>query len=96
MNKLLIILGIILVGLFMATIYTIALSRASRSVRGNDLGVSVMIFTSSTGAIITPSIVGLIAEKAGIQAGMGVVVVVTFMLLVAILVGIFAKTEEYV
>lgn len=89
-------IGIMGVGLFMATIYTTALALGTQSIKGNDLGVSTMIFTGSTGGIITPAVVGMVAENAGIQVGMGVVVLVTVLLLVTILFSVFSKggTEE--
>ena len=84
-------IGIMGVGLFMATIYTTALALGTQSIKGNDLGVSTMIFTGSTGGIITPAVVGMVAEKAGIQVGMGVVVLVTVLLLATILFSVFTK-----
>lgn len=91
-SELPIFIGIMGVGLFMATIYTSALALGTESIRGNDLGVSTMILIGSTGGIITPAVVGLVAEKAGIQTGMGVVVQVTAMLLGAIILSIRTNT----
>ena len=94
-SELLIFLGIMGVGLFMATIYTSALALGTAAIKGNDLGVSTMILVGSSGGIITPAVVGMVAERAGIQMGMGVVVLVTVLLLAAILVSVFSKgTEE--
>lgn len=90
-SELPIFLGIMGVGLFMATIYTSALALGTQTIKGNDLGVSTMIFIGSTGGIVTPAIVGMVAEKAGIQVGMGVVVAVTVMLLATILFSVFSK-----
>ena len=90
-SQLPIILGIIGVGLFQATIYTSAMALGTEAVRGNDLGVSWMILAGSAGGIITPATVGFVAQRAGIQAGMGVVVVMTFALLAPILVSVFTK-----
>ena len=88
-------IGIMGVGLFMATIYTSALALGTERIKGNDLGVSTMILVGSSGGIITPAVVGMVAEHAGIQTGMGVVVAVTALLLAAILVSVFSKgTEE--
>lgn len=92
-SELPIFIGIMGVGLFMATIYTYALAMGTEKIKGNDLGVSTMIFTGSVGGIITPAVVGMVAEQAGIQAGMGVVVAVTAMLLAAILLSVFVKSE---
>ena len=94
-SELPIFLGIMGVGLFMATIYTSALALGTAAIKGNDLGVSTMILVGSSGGIITPALVGMVAERAGIQMGMGVVVLVTVLLLAAILVSVFSKgTEE--
>ena len=88
-------LGIMGVGLFMATIYTSALALGTERIKGNDLGVSTMILVGTTGGIITPAVVGMVAEKAGIQMGMGVVVAVTALLLITIVISVFSKgTEE--
>ena len=89
-----ILVGIMGVGLFMATIYTSALTLGTASIKGNDLGVSTMILIGSAGGIITPAVVGVVAENAGIQMGMGVVVAVTVLLLITILVSVFSKGSE--
>ena len=93
-SELPIFLGIMGVGLFMATIYTSALNLGTQTIKGNDLGVSTMIFIASTGGIITPAFVGMVAEKAGIQVGMGVVVAVTVVLLATILFSVFSKDSN--
>lgn len=93
-SQLPIVLGIMGVGLFMATIYTSALALGTERIKGNDLGVSIMIFVGSAGGIITPALVGMVAENAGIQMGMGVVVAVTVLLLMAILFSVFSKNDE--
>ena len=85
-----IILGLMGVGAFMATIYPTAFAFGSDCIRGNDLGCSVMIFTGSVGGIITPFLVGQVAERAGIQAGMGVVAALTALLLVSIVLSVWS------
>ena len=87
-------IGIMGVGLFMATIYTTALALGTEKIRGNDLGVSNMVLIGSFGGIITPALVGMVAEQAGIQAGMGVVVCVTVLLLITILCSVFMKGDN--
>ena len=89
-----IIIGIAGVGLFMATIYTSAMALGTESVRGNDLGVSAMTLTGVAGGIITPAAVGFVAEHAGIQMGMGVVVGATVMLLIMILVSTVTSNAD--
>lgn len=84
----LIVLGLMGVGLFMATIYPTAFAFGSDCIRGNDLGCSVMIFAGSAGGILTPALVGLVAERAGIRAGMGLVAVCTALLLLSIVLSV--------
>lgn len=86
-----IVIGIIGVGLFQSTIYTSAMALGTEAVRGNDLGVSWMILAGSAGGILTPALVGFVAEWAGIRSGMAVVAGMTGALLVTILISVFAK-----
>jgi len=83
-----IILGLTGVGFFMATIYPTAFAFGSDCIKGNDLGCSIMIFTGSAGGIITPALVGFVAERAGIRAGMGLIVVYTALLLASIILSV--------
>ena len=85
-----IILGLMGVGAFMATIYPTAFAFGSDCVKGNDLGCSVMIFTGSAGGVITPALVGFVAEQAGIRAGMGLIATYTALLLLSILLSVYS------
>ena len=58
------------------------------------VGVSSMVLIGSTGGIITPAVVGMVAERAGIQTGMGVVAAVTVMLLGAIILSVRSSTAD--
>lgn len=93
-SELPIFIGVIGMGFFMATIYTSAMALGTERIKGNDLGVSTMTFVGSTGGIITPALVGMVAEKAGIQVGMGVVVAMTVLLLVTILISVFSGSSR--
>jgi len=85
-----IILGLAGVGFFMATIYPTAFAFGSDCIKGNDLGCSIMIFTGSAGGIITPALVGFVAERAGIRAGMGLMVGFTALLLLSIILSVIS------
>ncbi len=89
-----IIIGIIGVGFFMATIYPSATSLGVSSVKGNDIGISAMTLAGSIGGIITPAAVGFVAGKAGIQAGMGVVAITTILLLLTIMLAFFINKPK--
>lgn len=93
-NPVLIVLGLMGVGLFMATIYPTAFAFGSDCIRGNDLGCSIMIFTGSAGGILTPALVGLVAERAGIRAGMGLVAVFTALLLLSIVLSVVSVKKS--
>ena len=90
-----VILGLMGAGLFMATIYPTAFAFGSEYTKGNDLGNSIMILTGSAGGILTPSLVGFVAERAGnIRSGMAVVAVYTGLLLGCILLSIWSVEKE--
>ena len=89
-----IVAGITGVGLFMSTIYTCAFSFGSEAVKGNDLGCSLMLFSGSVGGIATPALVGLVAEKQGISAGMGLVAAYTGLLLLVIILSVSIKSGK--
>lgn len=80
-----VILGLVGVGLFMATIYPTAFAFGSDCIRGNDVGCSVMILTGSAGGVITPALVGFVAKQVSIRAGMGLIVAFTALLLLSII-----------
>lgn len=83
--------GLMGVGLFMATIYPSAFAFGSESIQGNDFGCSVMILCGSIGGVITPALVGFAAERAGIRAGMGLIVVYTALLFLSIFVSVLSE-----
>ena len=89
-----IILGLIGVGLFMATIYPTAFAFGSDCIKGNDLGCSIMIFTGSAGGILTPALVGFVAERAGIRMGMGLIVAYTALLLLSIVLSVASVSRD--
>ena len=92
-SELPIFIGIMGIGLFMATIYTCAMSQGIDGIRGNDLAVSTITLIGAAGGIVTPAVVGLVAERAGIQTGMGIVVAVTVILLAAIILSVRYSTD---
>lgn len=87
-------LGIIGLGLFMAGVYPTSFSFGSEHIKGNDLAISIMTLTGSAAGVITPALVGVIAQNAGIRAGMCVVVIITAMLLCSILLSVFLSSRK--
>lgn len=82
-------LSLLGVGVFMATIYPSAFDFGSQSVKGNDLGCSLIALIGTVGGILAPLLVGLVATRAGIRMGMAVVAGATLCLLGAILLSVF-------
>lgn len=90
-----VILGLMGSGLFMATIYPSAFALGSEYIKGNDLGNSIMILTGSAGGILTPALVGFVAERTGdIRSGMAVVAVYTGLLLGCILLSVWIVERD--
>lgn len=84
-----VIFGLIGSALFMATIFPTSFAFGSQYTRGNDLGSSIMTLTGSLGGIITPALVGFVAEGTGnIRSGMALVAVFVGLLLACILVSV--------
>lgn len=81
------------VGLFMATVYPTAFAFGSECVKGNDLGCSIMILTGTAGGILTPWLVGVVADRVDIRAGMAVVAVATILLLATIILSVVSTRK---
>lgn len=88
------VIGLMGVGLFMSTIYPSAFAFGSESIRGNDLGCSIMILCGSIGGVLTPALVGFVAEHSGIHAGMGLIVALTGLLLAAIVLSVVSARPQ--
>lgn len=76
--------------LFMATVYPTAFACGSSAVAGNDLGVAVMTMFGSFGGIITPYLIGILADARGIRSGMGLLLVYFLLLFAAVLAAALA------
>ena len=68
-------IGVMGFGYSMAGIYPTTVSSAGDIIKKYPLAWSVMLTTASMGSIIMPSIMGMVATKFGILAGMSTLVV---------------------
>lgn len=85
----LVILGIMGSGFFMATVFPTSFAFGSQYTKGNDLCSSILTLTGSLGGILTPALVGFVAERTGsIQSGMSLVAIFVGLLLTCILVSV--------
>ncbi len=89
-----IVLGLMGAALFMATIYPTVFALGNNAIRGNDLGCSVMLLIASAGGILTPALIGVVAENAGIRSGMGVVLVDITALLASIFISVLSVRKK--
>lgn len=89
-----IILGLAGAALFMATIYPTVFALGNSAIRGNDLGCSVMLLIASAGGILTPALIGMVAERAGIRSGMGVIVADILLLLISIFISVLSVQKK--
>ena len=91
----LIIIGIMCFGLSMAGIYPTTVSFAGGIINKYDMAWSFMLTFAGLGSIIMPSIIGKIAEVAGIEVGMSSIVMVVFIDLILIFtLGIYRSKIE--
>ena len=91
----LIIMGIMCFGLSMAGIYPTTVSFASTIINKYDMAWSFMLTFAGLGSIIMPSIIGKIAEVAGIGIGMSSIAIVVFIDLILIFsLAIYKRKRE--
>ena len=62
-------------GLFFAGIYPTSIANVGRVLKGSTTGTSMLLAIAALGGIITPKIVGLIADEKGMVAGIMILTV---------------------
>lgn len=67
-NLVIITIAIVGLGFFFAGIYPTSISSVGAVVKGDDTGMSMFLAMAALGGIITPQIVGIVADKAGLVA----------------------------
>ena len=85
-----IILGLAGAALFMATVYPTVFAFGNEAIAGNDLGCSTMLLIASAGGILTPALMGVVAEGAGIRSGMLLVAADVALLLCSIIISVLS------
>lgn len=85
-----IILSLAGAALCMATVYPTVFAFGNEAIAGNDLGCSTMLLIASAGGILTPALIGVVAEGAGIRFGMFLVAADVAALLCAIIISILS------
>lgn len=68
-------------GFFLSGIYPTCIANAGPMIKGSTLGISVLTAISAMGGIITPQIIGGIADRIGIVGSIGVLNINVFMVI---------------
>ena len=89
-----IILSLAGAALFMATVYPTVFAFGNEAIAGNDLGCSAILLIASAGGILTPTLIGVVAEFSGIRSGMFLVAVNVAALLCSIIVSVLSVRKE--
>lgn len=83
-NLVIITIAVAGLGFFFAGIYPTCIANACEFINGSTVGMSILLAISALGGIITPQIVGILADSIGISAAIG------FLIISILLMGIFA------
>ena len=78
------VLGIVGVGFSMAGLYPATIASAGMIIKKEPFALSFLITTAGLGAIIMPTIMGLVADNIGIAGGMGTLIITVLITLIFI------------
>ena len=79
-------LAVVGLGFFFAGIYPTGIANASECIKGSTFGMSLLLAIAALGGIITPQILGVVADAIGIVGAIGILTInVGAMMLLAIL-----------
>lgn len=87
------IIGLLGVGLSMAGIYPTALSTLNNKFNSSTIATGTCIASATIGGIIMPSIVGNVAERAGLSAGISTIGGALAVLIVLVIIRFFIREE---
>lgn len=74
-NLVVITAAIIGLGFFFAGIYPTCISNAGNAIKGSTMGMSMLLAMAAAGGIVTPQIVGVIADKIGMAGAIGILLI---------------------
>jgi len=93
-NIVVITISIIGLGFFMAGIYPTTVANVGSTIKAYPMAMSVLLTIAGIGAIAMPSIVGTVAEFAGIAGGMSLITVAVIIMFVFAVVNAVRKQSE--
>lgn len=92
-NLAVITISIIALGFFFAGIYPTGVSNAGSVIKGSDLGTSMLLAISALGGILTPQIVGSVADRIGLIGAIALLLVNMVAMIVLALVNMKVKKD---
>ncbi|MBO8437014.1 MAG: MFS transporter [Spirochaetes bacterium] len=85
-NPVVIVIAVLLVGVSMSGIYPTTLSTMEQKYNSSTVATGLCIGTATVGAIIMPSVVGTVAERAGIEGGVATISVALAIMVILMVV----------
>ncbi len=92
-NLAVITVSILGLGFFFAGIYPTTVSNCKSAIYGSDLGVSMLLAVAAAGGIITPQIVGAVADKTGLAGAISLLAVNVLVMIVLSLMNLCKKEK---
>lgn len=93
-NLVVITISIIGLGFFLAGIYPTGVSNARNAIKGSDFGTSMFLAISALGGIITPQIVGSVADKIGLVGAIMTLLVNAIMMITLSIMNLKLKENK--
>lgn len=90
-NLNLVTVSILGLGFFFAGIYPTVVANAGKAIRGSDFGTSMLLAIAALGGIITPQIVGFVADKTGLAGAISLLVINVVVMLVLAFINLVEK-----
>ena len=84
-------ISVIGIGFFFAGIYPTTVANVGSILKGSSKATAVLLASGSFGGIVTPVLLGVVAEKINLRAGMGVIIASVMLMLCAAAILQFKK-----
>ena len=90
-TEIIVTISVIGIGFFFAGVYPTTVANVGAILKGSRKAMAALLAISSLGGILTPAILGVVAEKISLEAGMGLIVATVVLMLAAAAVLQFKK-----
>jgi hypothetical protein len=90
-TEMIVTISVIGIGFFFAGVYPTTVANVGSILKGSRKAMAALLAISSLGGILTPALLGVVAEKISLEAGMGLIVATVILMLAAAAVLQFKK-----